>query len=69
MLYKPDCENVSLNPYKKKYTRSKNNLSAIPIIPKLIFTCQLRVMEMKIVTTEAGVVELIYGPGHLQDKS
>ena len=31
-----------------------------------MFPCQLRVMEMKIVTTEGGAIEPIFSPGHLQ---
>ena len=30
-----------------------------------MFMCQLSVMEITFVTTEAGVFGLIFGPGHL----
>ena len=58
-------KNLLLNLRKEKYMQSIKKLSC-PVILYQMFACQLRVMEMKIVTTEAGAVRTIFSPGHLQ---
>ena len=48
-------KNLSLNPCKEKYTQSRKICQ--------MFAYQLRVMEIKITTTEAGAVGPISCPG------
>ena len=59
------AKNLSLNLSKKKYTRHRK-LCQLSNDTKCSRVSLVHMMEMKIVTTEAGAFGPIFGPGHLQ---
>ena len=56
------AKNLSLNLRKEKYTQSRK---ICQLSNDQILACQFSVMEMKIVTTEAGPYGPIFSSGHL----
>ena len=56
------AKDLSLNLRKEKDTRSRQICQLCN--DKKNFACQFSVIEMKIVTTEAGAFGPIFGPGH-----
>jgi len=50
--------------YTRKNIHDLEKSISYQIIPKLMFMCQFRVMEMKISTTEGGAFGPIFIPDH-----